>query len=614
MADNDALDRLSKKLDGGSAHDGVRRSPLYSSGTHAPEAWREESPPKTFMRSVKRLSGLELLFRGSIVFFIVALAIAGLLFFSGSNTISTKNVDVEVSGPTEIGAGNTLSLQIVVTNRNAVPMELTDLIVEFPPGTRSDSDVSVDLPRIRQSVGTIQPGESINRTVRAVVFGEAGSSVSIKASVEYHVPSSNAVFVSDTAYVATINQAPASINIDILKEAVSGQEVSFTVSLTSNAPQVLGGMLLLAQYPPGFSFESSDPAPASGSAAWDVGDIEPGGTRTITIKGIFTGEDGATRVIHFTGGNRKTGGDYVISAPLATSDATLTVTKPFVSIQLLVNGTSATEHTVDRGAKITGQVQWTNNLPVKVENVKIRLSFAGQILDQKTVSADKGFFSSSDNTILWSKATDPRLADVQPGVSESLNFAFATLPANVGSYKNPQITLGVNVGAERLSETNVPDTVTSSAATNVLVASDLGLVAALTPVSGPLPPKANKETVLNVTWTVSNTANALANVSASGVLPSYVRFITSSDPDITFDAASFVVTWAAGDLLANQSKTGVFQVGITPSLSQVGTAPSVVGDQRISGYDRFVRGQIENTTAPLTTASIVSSGGGIVVP
>ncbi len=624
MSDDTALERLSKKLDSGSAMGGVRRSPLFSHATRSPKGWKRpeqsNTPPR---RRRPRFSTLELIFGGALVFFIGALVVAGLILFSGNNTVSTKNVDVAIAGPTEIGAGNTLSLQVVITNRNAVPMQLTDLIVEFPPGTRSDTDVSVDLPRIRESIGTINPGESVNRTVRATVFGQAGNDIAIKASAEYHVPSSNAVFVSDSTYTARINQTPVSITVNAPKETVSGQEVSFDVTVTSNAPDVLSSVLLLADYPPGFSFESSAPAPASGSNAWSLGDIEPGGTRTITVKGIFTGEDGNSRVLHFTIGSQKTGQVGTIVAPLSTADLTLTVTKPFVSVGLSLDGTTADTHTVVRGKAVTGQIVWTNNLPVKVQNVQITLALNGTILNPASVSAQKGFYSSSKSNILWSNATDPNLADVAPGDSETLDFSFATLPLSQGAFQNPQVHLSVDVAAERASETNVPEVIHSSATTDAVVATDLALLPSVTHSggvfsnAGPIPPKANVETDYTVTWAVTNSANPLANTSVSAVLPSYVRFIKGQpgDSSVSFNSSSSIVTWTIGDLEAGASKNISFQIGVTPSVSQVGTEPSIVGSQRIYGYDRFVRAGVEGTADSLTTASASGSAtDGTVVP
>ncbi len=616
MSDNSALENLSKKLDSGTVNREVRRSSLFARGSRAPKSWEKKEGAAPTPKRTRRLRMPEMLFAGSIVFFVLAMGIAAIILFAGNNTISTKNVDIQVTGPTEIGAGSTLSLQVVITNRNAVPMQLTDLIVEFPTGTRSDTDISRELPRIRESLGTIKPGESVNRTVRAVVFGESGQDLSVKASAEYRVPSSNAIFVSDTTYIAKINQAPASITIDALKEAVSGQEVTFSVSVVSNAPGILKDMLLIANYPPGFSFKSSKPISAAGTAAWSLGDIEPGGKRTVEIKGVFAGEDGESRVLRFNAGTKKADQNDAILAPLAASELSLTVTKPFVSVALSLEGVTADTHTIVRGDEVEGVVRWTNNLPVKVQNVSITLGLDGPILDRSSVKVQRGFYSSNNSSILWSKATDPGLSDVAPGDSEMLTFSFKTLPTAQGDFKNSTVHLSVNVQAERQSESNVPVVVQSSATTDAVVATDITLSPSMVYAAGSMTPKADTETTYTVTWIVLNSANALANTSVSAVLPSYVRFIAPlAGSNISFNSSGRIVTWSIGDIAGGQSKNGSFQVTLTPSLTQVGNIPTVVGSQRVSAYDRFVRGQIEGTAAPLTTGSVSTSpSGGAVVP
>jgi hypothetical protein len=614
MKDDTALERLSKRLDAGKNEQNTNRSGLYTSYTGAPQSWKPE--PEPIMKRATTMKPLEMLFAGSVVFFVLAMIAAGLLFFGGNNTVSTKNVSVQVTGPSQIGAGSTLSLQVVVTNRNAVPMELTDLIVEFPEGTRSDFDVGVELPRIRESLGTIKPGESVNRTVRAVLFGLQGTNAVIRASAEYRVPSSNAVFVSGSTYSVNLSESPAVISVETLKEASAGQEVTFGVTVRSNAPDVLSDMMLLATYPPGFGFISSDPAVSAGTAAWELGDIEPGGSRTVLITGSLSGEDGESKVVKFSAGNKKQGEIDKIAAPLATSDVSLTLRKPFMSLEINVDGKRAEAHAVSRGSIVRGTVQWMNNLPNRVQNVSIVLNLNGLAIDPTSIRSQNGFYNSNTNSITWDRTTVAEYTDVGPGEFGSEQFAFQVLPANRGSLKNAEINLIANVKANRLTETNVPEAIESSDVTKVLVLTDFVLNALAVPSGGAIPPKAGLETQYLVTWNVSNSGNAVANGLVTGVLPSYVTYLDARGSDgISYNAGSRTVTWAVGDVAVGQSKTAAFNVSLLPSLSQVGQLPELVINQSAEGVDRFVRKSVQYSAPNLRTAqSGGSSGAGIVLP
>jgi len=622
MEKKSALERLAKKLNSRTDDDvQLRRSNLSQRGSAPQKSWdapRVTAPEGSMSpkQKKKRLSYLELFFVGSIVFFILAGAGAAFLFFSGNNTVSTRNVAIAIDGPTEIRAGEVLPLQIVITNRNSVPMELTDLVVEFPPGTRSETDVTVQLPRIRESLGTIESGQSVNRTVRAVMFGQADTNLEINVSVEYRVPSSNAIFLSEGTYALPISQSPASITVESLQEVVSGQETVLTVTVTSNVSDLLDNLLLVAEYPPGFSFKSATPSAIAGSNTWRLGDIEAGGKRTVTIRGTFSGEDGDERVVHFTAGTENGAQKDEIAAPLATGDVSLKLAKPFISLALSLDGALATEKTVARGVPVRADIRWTNNLSTRAQDVEIEVKLNGSILDRATVVPQRGFWRSSDNTVVFNRETDGALSDVAPGATGVYSFTFNSLAPQLGTFKNPEITLSATVRARRVVENRVPEVVESTTSSRVLIATDLALQSSLTYLSGSRPPKADTETTYLVSWTVSNTANAIANASVSAALPSYVRFVQGSSNDaIAYNTIGGVVTWTIGDLEAGASKTATFQVALTPSLSQVNQTPTVVSDQRVYGFDRFTRTQLERTTPSLTTQN---AGGtpqqGVVVP
>jgi hypothetical protein len=618
MPDKSALERLEKKLDDRTNAPEIKRTGFFGKQSVASEGWKA-APERPEGRRRRRMRGIEMVFIGSLVFFVVAGVGATLLFFSGTNTVSTRNVSIAVSGPTSIRAGDSVSLQMVVTNRNSVPMQLTDLVVEFPSGTRSEADVSVELPRIRESLGTIAPGESVNKTVTARIFGTAGTDATVNVSVEYRVPSSNAIFHSETVYTAPISESPASITVVGLTEAVSGQSTTMTVTVTSNVTTVLSKMLLVATYPPGFAFTSSSPAPATGSAVWNLGDIEPGGKRTITVNGAFTGDDGEKRVVHFTAGAASTATPGTVAAPLATADTEFSIAKPFVGATLTLDGDPSATHITKRGGPIRADIRWANNLPTKIQDLDIEVKLNGAILDRTSVQPLKGFFRSSDNTVIFSAQNDPSFADVAPGTSGVASFTFASLPPGA-VFRNPEIDLAVTVTARRLSDKNVPETITSSASAVAEVATDLAVQSSLSrgtfSNTGPVPPKADTETTYTVTWVVSNSSNAAANASVSAVLPSYVRFtgVTTPGEPITYNAVGGIVTWKIGDLAEQAVRTASFQIGVTPSVNQVATVPTIVSDQRASALDRFTGTQTEATAPSLSTQSGTTFQMGNVVP
>jgi hypothetical protein len=234
-------------------------------------------------------------------------------------------------------------------------------------------------------------------------------------------------------------------------------------------------------------------------------------------------------------------------------------------------------------------------------------------LDRVSVRTGQGFYRSLDNVVLFNRTTDPRLADIAPGDSGVSTFEFRSFPVGTGTYQSPEISLAATVTANRSSEGGVIDVVTSSAAATVQVATDLTLTPVLTRVSGPIPPKVDTETVYSVTWLLQNSANAIANTTVTATLPPYVEW-QSSTTGVTYNDNDRTVTWVAGDMNANVTKSASFTIGITPSVSQLSSVPILLNALKVSAYDRFIRGTIEKPQQPVTTGTGSSPQQGIVVP
>ena len=61
------------------------------------------------------------------------------------------------------------------------------------------------------------------------------------------------------------------------------------------------------------------------------------------------------------------------------------------------------------------------------------------------------------------------------------------------------------------------------------------------------------------------------------------------------------------------AQTAQFQIGITPSLTQVRSLPILVGDIRVSAFDRFIRAPLERAVPAVTTQTSTTPDKGSVV-
>jgi hypothetical protein len=606
-----SIDRLKKKLysRSGEGLGAQKRRRLREFAYGAKTAWEKEPPAKTFR--IDRHVVLKLLLVLSALFFVGSLVLSSFLFFLDRNTISSDNIDVEIQGPSVIGAGEELSLQILITNRNPATLESADLLIEYPEGTRVAGDLSEELLRAREALGDVGPGERIQKTARAVLFGQEGESRTITATIEYRVEGSNAIFYREQAYEVTISDAPIVLSVDSVDELSSNQEVELVATLISNSEMDLHDILLRAEYPFGFTFVDSSPSPFAQTNVWNIGTLEPEEERTVRVRGRILGEDGEERVFRFSAGIVSSVDDTELGTTFVTELQPISIKRPFLGSALAINGDTSPAPVVPRNERIRADITWNNNLPDRIFDAEIEVRLVGDILDERSVTAQNGFYRSSDNTAVWTRETLPTLSTLSTGGRGTVSLSFAALPLALGeAFRTPELALDVTVRGRRVSETNVPEVIESTLRRQIKFETALDLSAQALhdtgPIgnTGPLPPRAEQPTTYTMLWTATNSTNPTGNVNVSATLPSYVRWVglvQPSNENVSFNEVGGRVMWNIGSMPSYASREVAFQIELIPSLSQVGSEPILINNQHIRGIDTWTTTEVGSAAPSLTT-------------
>ena len=586
------------------------------------------APPLTPINPRPRMSLSTKFFFGSIIFFIIAAGVSALLFYGGVNTTSPQNIDVQVLAPSLVDGGKEATFEIIVTNRNAAPLQLADLVLDYPSGALDPTDPTKSLTHDRISIGSIKSGEQVKKTVSALLYGQEGTQETLGARLEYSVAGSNAVFEKQGQASFTIGSAPVSVTISSPSSVIAGDQFAIDVNVRSNATSPVENVAIEGQYPFGFSVLSASPSGVAGNTLWRLGTLAPGASQTIHIVGTIDASNGDQRIFRFLAGSNSNPTDTHVDVPFLTVPQTLTVEQPFITGSIAVNGQTGNNISVSAGGTLQGTVTWQNNLTDAVSDLELDLSFDGPAVNKNTINSSNGFYQSSNSTIIWSKDLESTLASVAPGATGTFQFSFATLPAATQGtlITNPTITLNLTVHATRQSG-GTSSTVSSVATAQLVIASLLSLTAQSSRNSGgfintgPLPPRAETGSSYTITWTLKNSANTVANTTVQTVLPPYVNFVAAqAGGGVTYDTASRTVTWSLGDVKPGVGYTSAaaqaaFQVMLIPSASQVGTAPALTGPTAASGQDRYAQVQVgADADGPTTQAIDIGTGMDIVAP
>ena len=558
-----------------------------------------------------RLAGV--FFVVATIFFLVALSVAGYFFYFGGNVVSVDKVSVEIQGPTTIAGGDTVPLSLTITNRNPTAIENATIEIDFPNGTRDAANMLKTYPHYIENLGTLPSGASVTRSVKAVLFGGAGQALELPVSFSYGAAGSNAIFVKKSSYAVTVSTTPLSVSIDTLTETVSNKPLTLTLTVRNNATVALNNVVLAGAFPFGFSPTTSS-VPLNNSS-FLLGTLAPGASKVITLTGVLTGQNKEQRVFHFTVGTASTSNNQTLAVTYMTQDATVVIAAPFIDTALSVNGDPSGNTVMTPGSYQNVTVSYTNTLATTVGNAVVVITLSGNGIDYNSVQTTSGFYNSSNHTIVFSKDTDPALAVLAPGASGIGALTFSTLSAGALP-PTPTVSFSMSVSGTRVGQTNVPEEVSSTATKTFKVMTVVTLVNSSLhssgPISnsGPIPPRANKETTYTILWNVQNSGSAVAGGTVSATLPIYVSYTnkTAGAGSFSYDEKSRRVTWTVGDLAQGGSAQGAFQVSLMPSTTQKGSAPLLTSGATFSGHDRFAGVTVSATADPATTETAGDPG------
>lgn len=599
---------------------GHRDSFSHGAEEGVPDSWEHVEARKAINLGQKIFSKTSIFknfFVFSLVFLFLTLGYVAYVVFFGGNTVSNRNIDISILGNSFTAGGEELSLIVGITNRNNSNLDLVDLIMEYPKNaTKNQTAEATGMERQRESLGTIPAGAVRNENLKVVLFGEQGSVIPIKISIEYRVEGSNAIFVKSETHAVTLSSTPLNLVVDAPSAISPNQDITLNIKATLNTTTSVPKILLKVDYPAGFQFSSANPKPTLGNNIWALGDLAPGVEHEVSLTGrMIDATDGEEKIFRISSGSQAASDKTKIDVVFNSLAQKVTIEKPFLETALYINGEYKKEYAVATNSRVQGQIEWTNNLDTMIEDLEIRAKITGNALDRKSILVEEGFYDSNSATITWNNEV---LEEVDPGETGKVAFSFMPLPSysqGTGLVSAPSIVIDVSISGKQTLEGYSTESLNSSESKTIKIISDLGFAAKATYSSGPftntgpIPPQAGKETTYTITWTLSNSANNISRAMIRSSLPAWIKFknrIAPEEEDLSYNASTHEVVWDIGSIPKGTSLTSVpksvsFQIGFTPSLSQVGTVPIIVNDATLTGHDDFANVDVKATRIPIRT-------------
>lgn len=595
---------------------GVRFDSLSPRKFKSTKAWKTtEKQAKKVVQKVQHPSLFKKFFFWSLGFAAIALIFGLIMFFTGGNTVSNANIEINVLGNSFARGGEELPLEVEIVNNNSATLELADLFVEYEKG--GDARGGAEKVRDLYSLESIAAGRTVAKNIFTTLYGEEGSIKTIDFTLQYRIRGSNAIFVKKNSFSVTISSAPVTLSVDAPESVSPNQKLSFVVKVQSNAEETLQGLLLNVVYPSGFKFESAIPEAAVLNNTWEIGDLPPGGSKEVRVTGTVFGQDGEDRAFRIYTGAKSEKDHRKIGLTYNSLLQRVSLVKPFLAARLLINGSGESVVPVS-GREMNVSVNWSNNLPTQVTDAEVTVKLSGNAVDLSNVTTRNGFFDSSRNVVVWNKTTEGDLGVIEPSDGGTLDFSVGLLPLwSAGSEPliNPSVKVSVSIKGKEREAGGVIHEVTNFEDKTAVVSSEFGFSAEAYYSTGPftntgaIPPIANQPTTYTVTWTATNSANTLSDGIATATLPTYVDWVGTTYPgneNIEYDRTTRTVRWRIGQIargagLSTTAKRASFQVRLLPSTSQIGSVPKLILETSASARDSFTRELLSATWAPLST-------------
>ena len=609
------IDEMRKRLyERGADSSAAARHELTDTKIDVSRDWAGQINPETGIAEEKpRRHYRRFVLLGSFFIFLFVTLVSSAYLYFGGNQISSDNIQLDISGQSTLGGGEVLSLQVGLSNNNTVPIESATLIVKYPIGTRSVGDSPRNLYEERIPLDDIVPGDTKSTPVRVAIFGEENSQKEISATLEYRIGGSNGTFYKDSApFKFRISSSPLVLSIKSIEKVASGQLVDVTVTAASNATTPLTDILITAEYPNGFDYQSASQAPVYGENVWRIDELLPEEKESITIKGIVTGLTEESLQIKFAAGPADPEDQYTLSAALADSNAEFTVERPFIDVAVNIEDQFSGVAIISQNEQADVEIDIVNTLNETVYDMVVEVIPQGNALDENSIQGQSGFYDSNTNSVRWEVSNNPSFAEVNPGDKRTLGFAIFQGETKTTS----AFDLVINVYARRVAESSAAEQLVGSItregkySSSVTLGSQSGRNVGRFGDAGPIPPQVGQSTTYTLTLVAQAGANDMNNAVVNTSLPVYVNWLNEYDTQgaVVYNTVSKQLEWTVGDITSGQRKELSFQVSILPSTSQVRETPILLNGQTLRANDRFTGQLLQDNAPPVTTELSTEAG------
>lgn len=564
--------------------------------------WQKPGDGGIDMKKILKIGAIAL---GSIV--LIAVFVLGVVKYRQS-AFKEENVLVKVEGPANVSGTEELEYKITIQNKNRVDLDNAQLSIKnsenFKP--KEDQGVIIDSPsNSRIIIGTIGGKTTKEIKIRGIFLAAENTVVYLNAVLEYNPKSLSIRYQSKGQLGVNVESSPLFLEIEAPLEMVSGNKVDYVIDYRNLSSEYYDGVRLKVNYPDGFSFISSNPAPSEGNNIWYLGSLRQNQDGKIVISGNLNGSGDEGKIVTVYLGYFREDGNFTV---YNQKEKSTKIVSTVLSIKQSLNNKA--DFNVDPGENLYYIIEYKNNGNIALRDVVITEEIDSRVLDFSKLELKNGSYDASRKIITWRAAEIPELANLAPGKSGEINFSIPVLdriPVENSNDKNFIIS-----STAKIDSPSVPEIIGSNkiiASNNMSLKLNSRVVLDVKGYHkdnvienfGPIPPRVGQETSYTMHWKVINVSNDISNVKISSSLPSGVKWIGKFFPDnesISFNERSNQIEWEIGNLkngigIIEPEREISFQISIVPQINQLDKSILLLNSSILTAKDLFTNSDIK---------------------
>lgn len=330
-------------------------------------------------------------------------------------------VEINISGPDTIKAGEEATYQVTYKNTGNVALKNPELVFYFPSSSLPEKSL-VENIKLGED---LYPGQVKSFDFKAQFFGQENEVHEMKAWVDFSTEKDSKMKMSEVAYFSTsISEVPIDLVLDIPQKipvsAVEDPDFTFRIRYfsTENIPRE--NLKLAVNLPEGFSYQRSIPDKKDIEDAYEfnIPILDQTGRGEVEITGSFP-------EIEETGQNLDFNVDLFFQVHgnniLLKRESVQTITyEPNLIFSQKINNRK--ESFPYMGEKLHYEIYFKNIKEEALRDLSLATILEGNFFDLSTIEAPLGTFSQGGHSISWSGEKVDRLKYLTPGEEGKVEF------------------------------------------------------------------------------------------------------------------------------------------------------------------------------------------------